>query len=81
MQDYKKLHSSFELLEIELKKINAQNETLDKSIQTLSKEIKSEISEIKKRQDESLRKNKFWFGAITGLLGAIIILTIVGFII
>ena len=74
----KKLHSSFELLEIELKKINAQNETLDKSIQTLSKEIKNEIVEMKKLQIETSKKNKFWFGIMTGLLGAILIIAIMG---
>lgn len=91
LQDYKKLHSAFELLDIELKKINVHNENFEKSIievERLIKDYKKEIVIIQETQKSILeqqnafcKKNKFWFGVITGLAGVILILTIVGLIV
>lgn len=88
LQDYKKLHSAFELLDIELKKINSQNESFDKSLvelKLLTNEIKNEFSKVQVTQKSILeqqnllaKKNKIWFGILTGLIGIVLTLTIVG---
>ena len=76
LQDYKKLHSAFELLDIELKKINAKNENFEKLLQ----DSKNELQHLQKTQQrilESQNKNKVWFGVLTGLASAILIFTII----
>ena len=82
MQDYKKLHSAFELLDIELKKINAKNESFENLLQA----TKGEIENIEKsqkliitNQSKAIKKNKIWFGVLTGFTGAILLLTLIGF--
>ena len=82
LQDYKKLHSAFELLDIELKKINAKNESFENLLQA----TKGEIENIEKsqkliitNQSKAIKKNKIWFGVLTGFASAILLLTIIGF--
>ena len=49
LQDYKKLHSAFELLDIELKKINTQEESELKEI----RETKGLVAGLEKNQEEA----------------------------
>ncbi|MBR4002811.1 MAG: hypothetical protein IKI95_01910 [Clostridia bacterium] len=91
LQDYKKLHSTFELLDIRLKKINVQNECFEKSItelKSLTIEIQKEVASIKttqkaifNQQSFLAKSNRTWFRVITGLLGAILTVVIVGLLI
>lgn len=71
LQDYKKLHSAFELLEIELKKTNVHQEKMQEFLSTLlevSKATSSNISKINiseekilQNQQESLEKQDKYF--------------------
>ena len=82
LQDYRKLHSAFELIDIELKKISVNNENFEKKLL----ETKSELENIKSSQKliltnqyNAVKKNKIWFGVLTGFASAILLLTIIGF--
>ena len=82
LQDYRKLHSAFELIDIELKKISVNNENFEKKLS----ETKSELENIKSSQKliltnqyNAVKKNKIWFGVLTGFASAILLLTISGF--
>lgn len=87
LQDYKKLHSAFELLDIELKKIGLQNEKFDKSVaelKTLSQNIQNDVKEINLNQNQlfdfqkkSSKKINIWLGIITSLIWTVLILGII----
>ena len=118
LQDYRKLHSAFELIDIELKKISVNNENFEKKLLETKSELekltnittcgfnstqeaineksslfekqlletKSELENIKSSQKliltnqyNAVKKNKIWFGVLTGFASAILLLTIIGF--
>lgn len=89
LYDYKKLHSAFELLDIELKKINMQNETERKALENLKKisdNIVNEVKNIKIKQEGLIKnqmindkKNNVRFGILTGFAVAILVVVIIGF--
>lgn len=88
LQDYIKLHSAFELLNIEIKKINIQNQTLEKSIEdlkSLTNETKRIISDIQQSQKETIKKQirnakitKICICTLITLTVAVLITSIIG---
>ncbi len=61
LHDYKNLHSAFELLDIELKKINSQNANFEKSLkdlESLAKAICDEVPNIQIAQESILEHQK-----------------------
>lgn len=61
LQDYKKLHSAFELLDIELKKLNTRQESLEKillDINELTKVINKTVSQITLAEENILKSQQ-----------------------
>ena len=73
LQDYKKLHSSFELLDIELKKITLQNEDFNNALTDIkmrSQSILDSLHDYTKAQANAINKIYAWLGIITLLVGS-----------
>ena len=70
LQDYKKLHSAFELLDIELKKLNTRQENVEKSlidINELIKAIKQTVSQITIAEENILKSQQDSFDSLKKL--------------
>ncbi|PWM73353.1 MAG: hypothetical protein DBX59_05155 [Bacillota bacterium] len=82
MQDYQKLHSAFEYLEIELKKTNSVLDTVKTElvnyIDTTQEKSITAIEELKKEIKASKRKQKIAFFIGLGGMIAILALSIIG---
>jgi chromosome segregation ATPase len=71
LQDYKKLHSAFELLDIELKKSNAKYEGLQicmTEVRDLSKNIEVEISKLNIAEEKILNNQQSGFSKLESLI-------------
>lgn len=89
LRDYKNLHSSYELLEIELKKVDSKIEDCNKNILVLDENMKNGF-ELIKSEHKMLSENlndisntqkiqNVWIGLLSGILGIVLILNIILF--